>query len=378
MTSYLLGFRDIDQTMLKEVGGKGASLGELSRIEGISVPDGFCISTEAYKRTVREAASIDELLDQLSLLTVEDRGAIRELSAEIRRGIEGLAIPQEIREEITDFLARLGERSACAVRSSATAEDLPTASFAGQQDTYLNIIGTEAILTHISKCWASLFTERAVLYRLQNGFDHRDVYLAVVVQKMIFPQAAGILFTADPVTSNRKVSSIDASFGLGEAVVSGLVNADVYKVRDGKVIDKRISTKKLAIDVAMDGGTKERAIEAELQNEQVLTDAQIMQLERIGRRIEAHFGRSQDIEWCLIGDTFYIVQSRPITTLYPIPEAHDQENHVYVSVGHQQMMTDAMKPLGISFWQLTSGRPMFTAGGRMFVDVAPDLASPVR
>ena len=378
MTSYLLGFRDIDQTMLKEVGGKGASLGELSRIEGISVPDGFCISTEAYKRTVREAASIDELLDQLSLLTVEDRGAIRELSAEIRRGIEGLAIPQEIREEITDFLARLGEKSAYAVRSSATAEDLPTASFAGQQDTYLNIRGTEAILAHVSRCWASLFTERAVMYRLQNGFDHRDVYLAVVVQKMIFPQAAGILFTADPVTSNRRVVSIDASFGLGEAVVSGLVNADVYKMRDGKFIDKRISTKKLAIDAAMDGGTKERAIEAELQNEQVLTDAQIVQLERIGRRIEAHFGRSQDIEWCLIGDTFYIVQSRPITTLYPIPEAHDQENHVYVSVGHQQMMTDAMKPLGISFWQLTSGRPMFAAGGRMFVDVAPDLASPVR
>ena len=378
MTSYLLGFRDIDQTMLKEVGGKGASLGELSRIEGISVPDGFCISTEAYKRTVREAASIDELLDQLSLLTVEDRGAIRELSAEIRRGIEGLAIPQEIREEITDFLARLGEKSAYAVRSSATAEDLPTASFAGQQDTYLNIRGTEAILAHVSRCWASLFTERAVMYRLQNGFDHRDVYLAVVVQKMIFPQAAGILFTADPVTSNRRVVSIDASFGLGEAVVSGLVNADVYKVRDGKVIDKRISTKKLAIDAATDGGTKERAIEAELQNEQVLTDAQIVQLERIGRRIEAHFGRPQDIEWCLDGDTFYIVQSRPITTLYPIPEAHDQENHVYVSVGHQQMMTDAMKPLGISFWQLTSGRPMFTAGGRMFVDVAPDLASPVR
>ena len=378
MTSYLLGFRDIDQTMLKEVGGKGASLGELSRIEGISVPDGFCISTKAYQRTVREAPYVNQLLDQLSLLTVNDRDEVRALSAEIRRGIEGLAIPQEIREEITDFLARLGEKSAYAVRSSATAEDLPTASFAGQQDTYLNIIGTEAILTHISKCWASLFTERAVLYRLQNGFDHRDVYLAVVVQKMIFPQAAGILFTADPVTSNRKVSSIDASFGLGEAVVSGLVNADVYKVRDGKFIDKRISTKKLAIDVAMDGGTKERAIEAELQNEQVLTDAQIVQLERIGRRIEAHFGRSQDIEWCLIGDTFYIVQSRPITTLYPIPEAHDQENHVYVSVGHQQMMTDAMKPLGISFWQLTSGRPMFTAGGRMFVDVAPDLASPVR
>ncbi|MCB9153626.1 MAG: phosphoenolpyruvate synthase [Caldilineae bacterium] len=378
MSSYLLGFQDVDSTKLMVVGSKGANLGELSRIEGIRVPDGFCISTEAFKRTIRETSSINELLDRLSLLKVEDRGEVRELSAEIRRAIEGIAIPQEIREEITRFLSGLGEKSAYAVRSSATAEDLPTASFAGQQDTYLNILGTEAILAHISKCWASLFSERAVIYRLQHGFDHRDVYLAVVVQKMVFPQAAGILFTADPVTSNRTVSFIDASFGLGEALVSGLVNADVYKVRSGTVIDKRISTKKLAIDASEGGGTQEREIEAGLQNRQVLTDEQIVQLARTGRKIEAHFGRPQDIEWCLADGTFYVVQSRPITTLYPIPEVNDRENHVYVSVGHQQMMTDAMKPLGISFWQLTAGRPMFPAGGRLFVDVAPDLASPVR
>ncbi len=378
MSSFVLCFQDIDQTKITVVGGKGANLGELSKIEGIHVPDGFCISTEAFKRIIGETSSINELLDRLSLLKVEDRDKIGELSGEIRRVIEGIAIPQDINEEITRLLSRLDEKNAYAVRSSATAEDLPTASFAGQQDTYLNIIGLEAVLKHISKCWASLFTERAVIYRLQNGFDHRKVHLSVVVQKMVFPQAAGILFTADPVTSNRKVLSIDASFGLGEALVSGLVNADIYKVRNGKVIEKKIFTKTLAIYALKDGGTKEQEIEPERQNRQALTDEQILQLERMGRKIEEHFGRPQDIEWCLVDYTFYIVQSRPITTLYPIPEVNDEENHVYVSVGHQQMMTDPMKPLGLSFFQLTAARPMYKAGGRLFVDITHDLASPVR
>ncbi len=378
MSSYVLGFQDIDKTKRMVVGGKGANLGELSKIEGIRVPDGFCLSTQAFQRIIGETSSIYELLDQLSLLKVEDRGKIGELSVEIRRVIEGIAIPQDIHEEITRLLSRLGEKNAYAVRSSATAEDLPAASFAGQQDTYLNVVGKEAILKYISKCWASLFTERAVTYRLQNGFDHRKVHLSVVVQKMVFPQVAGIVFTADPVTSHRKVLSIDASFGLGEAMVSGLVNADSYKVCNGKIIEKKISTKKLVMYALKDGGTKEQEIEPERQNRQALTDEQILQLERIGRKIEEHFGCPQDIEWCLVDDTFSIVQSRPITTLFPIPEASDQENHVYVSVGHQQMMTDAMKPLGISFWQLTAARPMFTSGGRLFVDVTQDLASPAR
>jgi rifampicin phosphotransferase len=376
MSSYVLGFQDIDKTKFMVVGGKGANLGELSKIEGIHVPDGYCISTEAFKRIIGETSLINGLLDQLSLLKVEDRDKISELSGEIRRVIEGIAIPEDINEEITHLLSRLGEKNAYAVRSSATAEDLPTASFAGQQDTYLNIIGKEEILNHISKCWASLFTERAVIYRLQYGFDHRKVHLSVVVQKMVFPQAAGILFTVDPVTSNRKVLSIDASFGLGEAMVSGLVNADSYKVRNGKVIDKKIATKKLAIYALKYGGTKEQEIEPERQKKQALTDEQILQLERMGRKIEEHFGCPQDIEWCLASDTFYIVQSRPITTLYPIPEANDQENHVYVSVGHQQMMTDPMKPLGLSFFLLTTRAPMRKAGGRLFVDVTPMLASP--
>lgn len=379
--SHLLGFQDIDKTKFPIVGGKGANLGELSNIEGIHVPDGFCISTEAFKRIILES-SINELLNQLSLLKIENRDKIRELSAEIRRAIEETAMPQDIADEIAAYLTQFGENEAFAVRSSATAEDLPTASFAGQQDTYLNVIRTESILKHISKCWASLFTERAVIYRLQNDFNHLQVHLAVVVQKMVFPQAAGIMFTADPVTSNRKVVSIDAGFGLGEAMVSGLVNADSYQVRDGKMIEKKISTKKLAIYAVKEGGTKEEEIAPELQNTQVLTDAQMVELGRIGRTIEAHFGSPQDIEWCLADGTFYIVQSRPITTLYPIPKAPNQESaesspplHVYLSVGHQQMMTDAMKPLGLYFWLLMTPPSTRIAGGRLFVDVTPMLTS---
>ncbi len=374
MRSYILGLNEIDKTMLALVGGKGANLGELGKIEGMNVPDGFCISTEAFKKIIGESPSMNELLDQLSRLTIADRKKIGALSSEIRKAIEAIAIPQGIEE---DIISRLDEKIPYAVRSSATAEDLPSASFAGQQDTYLNVIGKEDILKHISQCWASLYTERAIMYRLQNGFDHRKVHLSVVVQKMVFPQAAGILFTADPVNGNRKVVSIDASFGLGEALVAGLVNADNYKVRDGLVIDKKIAAKKLAIYALQNGGTQSQDITPEQQTRQALTDEQIAQLADLGRKIEQHFGSPQDIEWCLVDETFYIVQSRPITTLFPVPETNDNENHVYVSVGHQQMMTDPFKPLGISVWMLTGARPMFkTGGGRLFVDITMGLATP--
>ena len=371
---YVLGLPEVDQTQVAVVGGKGAQLGELSRIEGIHVPAGFCVTTDAFRRVMADAPSIDDRLDQLSRLSPDDRDAIRTLSAEIRRTIEGIAIPDDLAAAITGALTRLGEQAAYAVRSSATAEDLPTASFAGQQDTYLNVVGPAAILQHVSRCWASLFTERAVTYRLRNGFDHRKVQMAVVVQQMVFPDAAGILFTADPITGNRKVASVEASFGLGEALVSGLVNADAYQVRDGEIVAKTVATKRLAIHALPAGGTQEQVIDPARQEQPALTDAQVVQLAQLGRRIEAHFGRPQDIEWCLVDDGFQIVQSRPITTLFPIPEAGDDENHVYVSVGHQQMMTDAMKPLGLSMWQLTAPAPMHEAGGRLFVDVTRGLA----
>jgi rifampicin phosphotransferase len=373
---YVVGLQEIDETQVAVVGGKGAHLGELSRIEGIRVPPGFCVTTDAFRRIMREAPSIDDQLDELSRLNADDREGIRALSAGIRRTFEAVAIPDDVASAITLALDAFGEHAAYAVRSSATAEDLPTASFAGQQDTYLNITGPAAILVHVSRCWASLFTERAVTYRLRSGFDDRKVSMAVVVQQMVFPDAAGILFTADPVTSNRKIASVEASFGLGEALVSGLVNADVYKVRDGEVVAKAVATKRLAICASPAGGTQEEAIEAERQVQPALTDAQIVRLVQLGRRIEAHFVRPQDIEWCLTDDGFQIVQSRPITPLFPIPVAGDRENHVYISVGHQQMMTDPMKPLGLSVHQLVAIPRMYEAGGRLFVDVAPRLASP--
>ncbi|WP_339075746.1 phosphoenolpyruvate synthase [Bacillus velezensis] len=376
MSSLVLGIHEIEKTQPLLVGGKGLHLGELSKIQGIQVPEGFCVTTAGYQKAIEQNETLQALLDQLTMLKVENRNQIGEVSKKIRQTIMEAEIPSDVVKAVACQLSRFGEEHAYAVRSSATAEDLPHASFAGQQDTYLNITGVDAILQHISKCWASLFTDRAVIYRMQNGFDHSQVYLSVIIQRMVFPQASGILFTADPMTGNRKLLSIDAGFGLGEALVSGLVSADCYKVQDGQIVDKRIETKKLAIYGRKEGGTETQEIALDQQKIQTLTDEQILQLARIGRQIEAHFGQPQDIEWCLDRDTFYIVQSRPITTLYPVPEANDQENHVYISVGHQQMMTDPIKPLGLSFFLLTTAAPMRKAGGRLFVDVTHQLASP--
>ncbi|MCU4864003.1 phosphoenolpyruvate synthase [Bacillus sp. NA_165.1] len=376
MSSFVLDFQEIEKTQLFLVGGKGLNLGELTNIQGIQVPEGFCVTTVGYEKAIEQNEELQTLLQQLTKLKMEERAQIGEMSKKIREVIMAVEIPTDVVEAVAHYLSRFGNEHAYAVRSSATAEDLPYASFAGQQDTYLNIIGEEAILQHVRKCWASLFTERAVTYRMQNGFEHNQVSICVVIQKMVFPEASGILFTADPITSNRKVLSIDASFGLGEALVSGLVSADNYKVKEDKIVEKVIATKKLAIYGRKEGGTERKKIAPNQQKLQTLSEQQILQLASIGRQIEAYFGCPQDIEWCLAHNTFYIVQSRPITTLYPIPEENDGGNHVYISVGHQQMMTDAMKPLGLSFFLLTTNAPMRKAGGRLFVDATQQLASP--
>jgi rifampicin phosphotransferase len=319
---------------------------------------------------------LNSLIDQLSDLKANHRDKINTLSNQIRGIIGGVKIPKDVIEEITTQLKRFSADTAYAVRSSATAEDLPTASFAGQHDTYLNVIGEESMIKHISKCWASLFTNRAVTYRIQNRFDHRNVFLAVIIQQMVLPQASGIMFTADPITGNRKVSSIDASYGIGEALVSGLVTPDIYKVKEGKIVDKVISTKNIAIYPLMDGGTEERKLEDKSRNEQTLTDKEILKLEKLGRKIEAYFTSPQDIEWCLLDDEFYIVQSRPITTLYPVPEIND--NRVFLSSGHMQMMTDPIKPLGMYFYKSVLGlSPSQEIGGRLYADITHDLATPL-
>lgn len=375
LQTYVKDFSEIGKEDLMLVGGKGLNLGKLAKIPGIQVPAGFCVTTDAYKKVLDGNKEVGELLRELSLLTIEDKGEIRAASAKLRNVIESLTIPAEIEREILSSIEELGEDTAVAVRSSATAEDLPSASFAGQQDSFLNIRGKSEILRHVSKCWASLFTERAVVYRIQNDFGHHKVHLSVVVQQMVFPQASGILFTADPVTSNRRVTSIDASFGLGEALVSGIVSADNYKVREGRIVQKTIAAKKVAVYPRAGGETGKREISLAEQKRQAIEDEAILALEGLGRQIETHFGKPQDIEWCLADGAVYIVQSRPITTLYPLPEKNDGNYRIFLSVGHQQMMTEPIYPLGMSFFSFISDYELTRAGGRLFMDLTHDLAS---
>ena len=377
MNSTVYSFNELVEPKLSEVGGKAANLIKLSTIDEVNLPKGFCITTTAYTEIFKSNKELDSLLTQLSLIKINEIDCISEISCKIRDVIIRTNIPEKITNEITNYLAKSGEDHSYAVRSSATAEDQPTASFAGQHDTYLNIIGIDNILKHISKCWASLFTDRAVIYRILNGFDQRKVCLAVVVQQMVFPDASGIMFTAEPITSNRKILSIDASFGLGEALVSGLVNADNYKVYDGTITDKKISHKNMGIYARQGGGTEEITISDDLKNKQALTDNQILELERLGRKIEAYFSTPQDIEWCILDGSIYIVQSRPITTLYPLPDIKNKEKRVFVSSGHMQMMTAPIKPLGMFFFKsVISDPPSQEIGGRLYLDVTNDLATP--
>lgn len=370
---YVTDLQDLRGTMVPEAGGKAASLGELCSIGGIIIPDGFCLTTRAYREVIRDNQRLGSLLDDLSACRPGD--SLRELTAEIRTLIENLAIPAGIAQEIRNGLARFRPTDRFAVRSSATAEDLPSASFAGQQDTFLNLAGAAEIENCIRKCWASLYTERAVIYRNRNGFDHRRVSVAVVIQQMIRADVSGILFTADPATSNRNIVSIEAAFGLGEALVSGLVNPDHYRVADGRIIARTVSSKQVAVVPAKEDGTVRITVPPGRQDRPALTDEQILRLERTGRQIEARFGCPQDVEWCIEGDRLFILQSRPVTTLFPIPGPPGDERRVYLSVGHNQMMTDAMKPLGLSLFLMTTRAPMHEAGGRLFIDITRQLTS---
>ncbi|MDR6999620.1 phosphoenolpyruvate synthase [Neobacillus niacini] len=337
---------------------------------GFLVPQGFCVTTMAFQTFVQNSQEMNRFFDQLDHIQPDNLKEIRLLGQQIRNHLEHLSIPKEIEITIVEAWNDTGKDKAYAVRSSATAEDLPNASFAGQQETYLNVCGQKQLLDSVRKCWASLFTDRAISYRAKNGFDHRQVFLSVVVQEMVFPDVSGILFTADPISGNRKIASIDASFGLGEALVSGLVSADLYQVQGGQIIRKKISEKKIAIYSIPEGGTVTKELPPEEQKAQALSDDRIVELVKLGRKIESHYGVEQDIEWCFANGKFYIVQSRPITSLYPVPIFSDNQLHVLVSVGHIQMMTEAIKPLGISIFE-TIIPIACQAGGRIFADMIP-------
>jgi phosphohistidine swiveling domain-containing protein len=388
MSGFVVRLTDLDEATIARVGGKAANLARLLRA-GFPVPPGVCVTTEAF-RAFMVSPQLAPLLAKLDHLNVDDATALRELGHTLRSHLLELPIPPAVEQALLEAWTQLGEQHAYAVRSSATAEDLPSASFAGQQDTYLNVIGRAALLERVRSCWASLFTDRAISYRVRNGFDHRKVLLAVVVQRMAQPDAAGVMFTAEPVDGRRHVISIDAGFGLGEALVSGLINPDHYRVdkRDWSILDRKIADKRFAIlpiPPSEGGGTRQVELEADKRRAPVLSDAQIIALAQLGAKVEAEFsGEPQDIEWCFEGDALLLTQSRPITTLFPIPKSAiptihpDPGLHVYLSFGHVQVMTDVIAPFGQGVLQrfFPLGRDRSTgvtriacsAGGRLYVD----------
>ncbi|MFN7147864.1 MAG: PEP/pyruvate-binding domain-containing protein, partial [Microthrixaceae bacterium] len=328
--SYVVDLDQVDRSRSAEVGAKAANLGELSRLDDVRVPAGVCVTTAAYRRVVSGVDAFADALARASVVEPGDRATITALSAELRSIIDSAPVPDEIATQITAAVERLGEGVAVAVRSSATAEDLPTASFAGQQDTFLNVVGAASVLEHVRRCWSSTFTERAMAYRLHHGLGHRDAQMAVVVQRMVVPDASGVLFTADPMTSNRRVAVVEATFGLGEALVSGLVQADTYSVRDDQIVERVVGDKAIAVQADVGGGTRQVAVDAIRRGQPALDDTQVLELVQLGRRIESYFAGPQDVEWCLVGGELHVVQSRPITTLWPVPETDGGGTRVYV------------------------------------------------
>ena len=325
---YIKWFEEIDKDDIPIVGGKGANLGELTQ-NGLDVPPGFCVTAGAYRYFIEKANLNKKIKEKITDLNIEDSMELQNVSKEIQELINAAEIPQDLAEEIVIAYERLNEKVGIddvevAVRSSATAEDLPEASFAGQQDTYLHIKRAEELLNHIRKCWASLWTARAIYYREVQKFDHFEVSISVVVQKMVFSEKSGVMFTANPVDSNTEEIMINASWGLGEAVVSGAVTPDEYIVKkeNKEIIEKHIADKTVMIVKKDTGiGTEEVSVGEYLGNEKInvqcLSDEEIILLAEYGLKIEKMYGKHQDIEWGFDKDTkeLYILQSRPITTL---------------------------------------------------------------
>jgi pyruvate,water dikinase len=387
MTSEIaVDLHGLDAHALPRVGGKAANLGELIGA-GFPVPAGFAVTTVAYAE-IAAGLELDGTLDDA------------QLAEQARATLLAAPLPESIADAIRRAYAALGSDAPVAVRSSATAEDLPWASFAGQQDTYLNVVGASAVLHAVRRCWASLWTDRAVSYRASNGIDHSAVQLAVVVQRMVEARVAGVLFTADPVTSTRTRTVIDASPGLGEAVVSGAVNPDhVVVEEDGNggvtVLEHRVGDKAVEVRPLPGGGT-ELVARADAGTQPCLTEDQVRDLVALGRRVEAHFGTPQDIEWAIDGHgALWLTQSRPITTLHPLPGATADGLRVFFCFSLAQGLTRPLTPMGLSAFRVmastvarigfdlkvpdpVAGPPAFrVAGGRPFIDITGVLRSSI-
>jgi len=312
----ILWLEEIRKEDIAAVGGKGASLGEMSSM-GLPVPGGFVVTSRAFRHFLIETGIEQPLFSNLENLNVDDNNALEQASKKARALVMKAKMPASLKDRIRESYQKLnGGGMVVAVRSSATAEDLPDASFAGQQETFLNIKGEKNLLDAVQKCWASLYGARAIYYRAKQGFDDRSVNIAVVVQQMINSEKAGVMFTSHPVTG-EPLTIIEGSWGLGEAVVSGSVSPDkyVYDQRTGNVIDKLIAQKKTEIVSDGEHGTKTLEIGKERQETPVLSDDEVARLATFGKVAETHYGIPQDIEWSVVGETIYILQSRPITTI---------------------------------------------------------------
>jgi rifampicin phosphotransferase len=373
----------IDSAMINAVGGKALNLGLMSAGK-MAVPGGFCITTDAYRLVVQ--GRLDDLMDKLA--GAMDPAGVAAAAKEARRRVLALETPAELRATISDYYSALGDDEAVAVRSSATAEDLAYASFAGQQDTFLNVVGSAALLTAVRRCWASLWTDRAISYRNANGIDHRGVALAVVVQRMIDADAAGVMFTANPLTGNRNETVIDASPGLGEAVVSGAVNPDHFVVNsiERRIVASRLGDKRVMI-TSLRGGGIERHELADRSSEACLDDQQVLQLVDLGQQVQRHYGAPQDTEWALdSAGHFWLTQARPITTLYPLPQMHRSGLRVLMCFSLAQGLTRPITPMGIAAIRLIGAsvaaaikvpldqpsagpRAMHAPGQRIFLDL---------
>ena len=312
----ILWLEEIRKEDIAAVGGKGASLGEMSSM-GLPVPGGFVVTSRAFRHFLIETGIEQPLFSNLENLNVDDNNALEQASKKARALVMKAKMPASLKDRIRESYQKLnGGGMVVAVRSSATAEDLPDASFAGQQETYLNIKGEKNLLDAVQKCWASLYGARAIYYRAKQGFDDRSVNIAVVVQQMINSEKAGVMFTSHPVTG-EPLTIIEGSWGLGEAVVSGSVSPDkyVYDQRTENVIDKLIAQKKTEIVSDGEHGTKTLEIGRERQETPVLSDDEVARLATYGKVAETHYGIPQDVEWSIVGETIYILQSRPITTI---------------------------------------------------------------
>lgn len=312
----ILWLEEIKKEDIVSVGGKGASLGEMTAI-GLPVPKAFVVTAQAFRRFLVETGIEETLFRKMDLLDVDDSDALESAAREAHDLILSVEMPETIRENTIDAYHRMGEEAEIvAVRSSATAEDLPDASFAGQQETFLNIRGDDDLLEAVQHCWASLYGARAIYYRAKQGFDDRSVNIAVVVQQLIPSEKSGVLFTSHPVTG-EPLTIIEASWGLGEAVVSGSVSPDkyVFDLRLERIVDRLIAEKQIAIVPDGEKGTKVIELSGEQRNGPTLSDKEVARLAMLGKIAEDHYGIPQDIEWAIVGDDILILQSRPITTI---------------------------------------------------------------